>query len=83
MNTGRDHLRSLQDDRAVFIDGARVADVTTHPAFQRSAASLYDVQAAPANLDKMTFASPANGRQENRPAERTQVERLADANRAD
>ncbi len=65
VKTGRDHLRSLRDDRAVFIDGERVADVTTHPAFKRSAQSasgLYDVQAAPANLEKMTFLSPTNGR---------------------
>ena len=30
--TGADHLRSLRDGRAVYIDGERVADVTTHPA---------------------------------------------------
>ena len=46
--TGAEHLASLRDGRAVYIDGARVADVTTHPAFRnavRSAAALYDFQA--------------------------------------
>jgi 4-hydroxyphenylacetate 3-monooxygenase len=49
MKTGADHLRSLADGRAVFIDGRRVADVTTDPAFSgavASAASLYDLQCA-------------------------------------
>jgi len=32
--TGEDHLASLRDERAVYIDGERVADVTTHPAFR-------------------------------------------------
>src|SRR5437868_7480540 len=56
--TGEDHLRSLRDGRAVYIDGERVADVTTHPAFRnavRSAAALYDFQARPENLELMTF----------------------------
>jgi aromatic ring hydroxylase len=52
--TGAEHIKSLQDGRTVFIDGKRVADVTEHPAFSnsvRSAASLYDVQARPENLE--------------------------------
>ena len=36
--TGDDHLGSLRDGRAVYIDGERVADVTTHPAFRRISA---------------------------------------------
>lgn len=54
--TGADHLKSLQDGRAVYIDGELVNDVTTHRAFRNSvasASSLYDVQAE--NLDLMTF----------------------------
>ena len=31
--TGEEHFASLQDGRAVYIDGAAVDDVTTHPAF--------------------------------------------------
>jgi 4-hydroxyphenylacetate 3-monooxygenase len=56
--SGAEHIKSLKDGRTVFIDGKRVADVTEHPAFRnsvRSAASLYDVQARPENLELMTF----------------------------
>ena len=34
--TGDDHLRSLRDGRAVYIDGERVEDVTTHPGFRNA-----------------------------------------------
>jgi 4-hydroxyphenylacetate 3-monooxygenase len=57
--TGAEHLASLRDGRAVYIDGERVADVTTHQAFRnavRSAAALYDFQSRPENLERMTFA---------------------------
>src|SRR5712671_771006 len=56
--TGEDHLRTLRDGRAVYIDGERVADITTHPAFRnavRTAAALYDHQARPENLERLTF----------------------------
>jgi 4-hydroxyphenylacetate 3-monooxygenase len=62
--TGADHLESLRDGRAVFIDGERVDDVTTHPAFRsavHSAAALYDYQSRPENLDRMTFVREGNG----------------------
>src|SRR5579862_4253789 len=66
VKSGADHLASLRDGRAVYIDGERVADVTTHPAFQnavQSAAALYDYQARPENLERMTFArNGARGR---------------------
>lgn len=53
---GAAHLRSLRDARTIFIDGRRVADVTTDPAFAgavASAASLYDLQAG--DPEGMTF----------------------------
>ncbi|HTC08806.1 MAG TPA: 4-hydroxyphenylacetate 3-hydroxylase N-terminal domain-containing protein [Acetobacteraceae bacterium] len=43
--TGAEYIASLRDGRAVYINGDRVADVTTHPAFRnsvRSIARLYD-----------------------------------------
>jgi 4-hydroxyphenylacetate 3-monooxygenase len=43
--TGEQYLESLRDGREVWIDGERVPDVTTHPAFRnatRSIARLYD-----------------------------------------
>ena len=45
LQTGQDYISSLRDGREVFIQGERVKDVTTHPAFRNSAASvalLYD-----------------------------------------
>ncbi len=66
--TGADHLRSLRDGREIWIDGERVADVTAHPAFRNAcaaAASLYDFQARPENLEWMTFSSEG-GRRINR-----------------
>ncbi|HEX3881588.1 MAG TPA: 4-hydroxyphenylacetate 3-hydroxylase N-terminal domain-containing protein [Stellaceae bacterium] len=64
IKTGADHIRSLQDGREIWIDGERVGDVTTHPAFKNAvaaAASLYDFQAAPENRGWMTFEAPAAG----------------------
>ncbi len=43
--TGAEYLESLRDDREIYIYGDRVKDVTSHPAFRNSAASiarLYD-----------------------------------------
>ena len=52
--TGADHIASLRDGRTVYIDGNLVDDVTTHIAFRNavaSAASLYDYQSRPENLE--------------------------------
>jgi 4-hydroxyphenylacetate 3-monooxygenase len=49
---GTAYLESLRDGRVVFIDGERVGDVTTHPAFRNSARSIarmYDALHDPAN----------------------------------
>jgi 4-hydroxyphenylacetate 3-monooxygenase len=67
--TGAEHLAALRDGRTVYIDGERVGDVTTHPAFRnavRSAASLYDFQCRPENIERMTFAVPGDRRRINR-----------------
>ena len=64
VKTGADHLASLRDGRAVYIDGERVEDVTTHPAFRNAvhaAAALYDCQAHADNLERMTFARDGEG----------------------
>jgi 4-hydroxyphenylacetate 3-monooxygenase len=56
--SGREYVESLRDARQVFIDGERVEDVTTHPAFResvRSIARLYDEAADPANRELMTY----------------------------
>src|SRR5207245_9008779 len=64
LRTGADYLRSLDDGRAVFVNGERVTDVARHPAFReaaRSIAHLYDIAAAPENRELMTFPSPRTG----------------------
>src|SRR5258705_6288014 len=57
-------MASLKDDRTVYVNGERVADVTEHPAFSaavRSIAQLYDLAASPEHREIMTFPSPATG----------------------
>lgn len=72
--TGEEHVRSLQDGRAVYLDGKRVEDVTTHPAFRnavQSAASFYDFQGAPENIELMTFAPNGGDRRVSRAWQRS------------
>src|SRR6476469_7076822 len=67
--TGAEHIRSLRDGRTVYIDGKAVPDVTEHPAFKNSvhsAASLYDFQAKPENIEFMTFKPDGANRRVNR-----------------
>ena len=67
--TGAEHIQSLKDGRTVYIDGKLVPDVTEHPAFKnsvRSAASLYDFQAKPENIEFMTFKPDGANRRVNR-----------------
>src|SRR5262249_45189227 len=64
LRTGAEYLRSLKDGRQVFVDGERVDDVTTHPAFAAAARSIarpFDIAAAPEHPRPMTFPSPATG----------------------
>lgn len=45
MMNGKEYLESLRDGRTVFLNGEKIDDVTTHPAYQNSARSisrLYD-----------------------------------------
>ena len=54
---GAEFLESLRDGREVYIYGERVKDVTTHPAFRNSAASvalLYDALHHTAFKDVLT-----------------------------
>ncbi|MEL7553230.1 4-hydroxyphenylacetate 3-monooxygenase, oxygenase component [Pseudomonas protegens] len=56
--TGAEYLASLRDDREIYIYGDRVKDVTTHPAFRNSAASmarLYDALHAPATKEQLCW----------------------------
>ena len=47
IRSGKEFVESLRDERTVYVGGARVKDVTTHPPFQgviATLASLYDLQ---------------------------------------
>jgi len=62
---GDEYVRGLRDGRTVLLNGERVADVTTHPAFAagiRTIAELYDLAHDPANRELMTYPSPRDGR---------------------
>ena len=64
LRTGAAYLESLRDGRCVLVDGERVKDVTSHPAFRaaaRTIARLYDIAAAPEHREVMTFPSPKTG----------------------
>src|SRR5690348_8766902 len=61
---GAAYLEGLRDDREVWLDGERVADVTRDPRLGRgvrSIASLYDLQLDPCRVDEMTYISPTSG----------------------
>lgn len=56
--TGQEYIESLRDNREVYIYGDRVKDVTTHPAFRNtvaSIASLYDALHDPATKDTLCW----------------------------
>lgn len=66
---GKSYLSSLNDGRSIYIDGRKVEDVASDPAFRNAAASvaaLYDFQCDPANIEDMTFVSPTTGDAVNR-----------------
>lgn len=52
VRTGAEYIASLKDNRCIYINGERVSDITTHPAFSgivKTFASLYDMAADEAN----------------------------------
>lgn len=67
MRSGKDYLAALHDDREIYLDGQRVDDVTTHPAFApvaQTAAALFDLAADPAS--GMRAVDPQTGTETNR-----------------
>ena len=64
IRTGSQYLDGVRDDREIWCDGERVADVTTDPRFAGGAktlAELYDLQHNPDLIDRMTYTSPTSG----------------------
>lgn len=67
IKTSLQHIESLRDGRSVYINGEKVDDVTTHPAFASSIewlSNLYDYQHD--HLELMTTVDPATGERYNR-----------------
>ena len=61
--TGERYIESLKDGRTVWIDGEKVKDVTTHPAFKdmiRALADVYDLQNTQYK-EEMTYVEPESG----------------------
>lgn len=62
IRTGQQYLASLKDERRVYLDGERVADVTANPRLGAAAATvaaLYDLQHEPAQRELLT--QPVDG----------------------
>ena len=62
--TGARYIESLKDGRDVWLDGARIDDVPSHPAFSgmvNELARIYDLQHTDRFQDLMTFVSPESG----------------------
>ena len=65
MKSGQEHIAQLRDGRHVMIGGKRVEDVSRHPAFERTVATvggLFDFARAAENHELMTFATPSGAR---------------------
>src|SRR5690242_16385323 len=70
--TGAEYIESLKDGREVYINGERVRDVTTHPAFRnsvRSLARLYDALHEPERKDVLTCPTDTGSRSEEHTSE--------------
>ncbi len=58
LRTGKEHLQSLRDGRALYVGGERIDDVTTHPSFCGAAATvaaLYDMKSEPGHREAMSY----------------------------
>ncbi|MFS8036878.1 4-hydroxyphenylacetate 3-hydroxylase family protein [Xanthobacter sp. AM11] len=65
IKTGAQHIASLRDGRAIFLDGERVEDAPSHPAYRRAVASvgrMFDFHSAPENRELMTFETDTGTR---------------------
>jgi 4-hydroxyphenylacetate 3-monooxygenase len=64
IRNGDGYRESIRDGRAVWVNGQRVADVTTHPMFKPLVdirARIYDMAHEPATRDIMTTLDPGSG----------------------
>jgi 4-hydroxyphenylacetate 3-monooxygenase len=64
IRTGAEYRESIRDGRQVWIDGERVADVTTHPAFRPIVdvrARIYDLAHEAGTQERMSYADAETG----------------------
>ncbi|MCB0014533.1 MAG: hypothetical protein KDE34_21610, partial [Anaerolineales bacterium] len=64
IRTGAEYIESIRDGRQVWINGEKVADVPSHPAFKPLVdlrARMYDMQHEPAHQALLTYQDEANG----------------------
>ena len=64
LRTGKEYIESLRDGREVWIDGERVTDVATHPAFAPMVnlrARIYDLGHEAATRDLLTYTDEQSG----------------------
>jgi 4-hydroxyphenylacetate 3-monooxygenase len=64
IRTGAEYRESIRDGREVWIDGQRVDDVATHPAFKPIVdvrARIYDMAHEAETQDVMTYVDPDSG----------------------
>ena len=64
IRTGDEYRDSIRDGRSVWIDGERVTDVATHPAFRPivdARARIYDMAHDPATRERMSYVDAETG----------------------
>lgn len=64
IRTGKEYRESLRDGREVWIDGERVVDVTTHPAFRpiiETRSRIYDLAHESSSSEAMTYIDVESG----------------------
>ncbi len=64
IRTGDEYRESIRDGREVWIDGERVPDVTTHPAFKPIVdirARIYDLAHDQATQERMSYLDAETG----------------------
>jgi 4-hydroxyphenylacetate 3-monooxygenase len=64
IRTGDEYRESLRDGREVWIEGERVGDVPSHPAFRpivNARARIYDLAHEDATRDVMSYVDPTTG----------------------
>ncbi|MCO5220470.1 MAG: 4-hydroxyphenylacetate 3-hydroxylase family protein [Thermomicrobiales bacterium] len=64
IRTGEEYRESLRDGREVYMNGEKIVDVTTHPAFKPIVdirARIYDLAHEPATAEVMSYVDPRTG----------------------